>query len=565
MVRFKTLTAVVVLAVISAVVGLSSAAGQTDGRKNGRPNVIVITTDDQTVESLRVMGNVNTLLAASGTTFDSSFANFPLCCPWRASFLTGQHSHTNGVVGNNLTNGLLNLNEKKTLPVWLSKAGYSTAFVGKYFNGYGARDRLFVPPGWGEWYAGITMAYFDHTMNHNGKIVRYGGAPSDYQTDVYTRIATKAVRRLAPKEEPFFLWLSYFAPHHGGPTEAGDPTHVKSAVPAPRHKGFFATEQVPFSPAYDEEDVSDKPAWVRRRGRIGPEHHASMEASYRQRLEALLAVDEGIARIVRELEASGELERTLIVFTSDNGFMQGDHRVVDAKEHVYEASIRVPLIMRGPGVPRGARLAQPVTNVDLAPTLVEMTGARAGLTMDGRSLVPLLADPGIEWGRDVLLERGPGTAASGPRLYTAIRTPGWKYVEHVTGEKELYDLANDPFELQSLHADPSRAEMMTELARRLALLRNCRGSAACNPGPALAIEAPDAGGCARNVRVTGADEPRVAYVQFAVNGRTLATVEDAPFVQPLAPPPSGDARVRALAVLTDGRRLTLDAAVRVCV
>lgn len=557
--------ALVALAVLAAVAGAAAAPGAAPARKSQRPNVVVISTDDQTVESLRVMANVNRLLAAQGTTFDNSFASFPLCCPWRATFLTGQYSHNNGVVGNHLSNGLANLDERNTLPVWLRASGYATAFVGKYLNGYGVRDPRLVPPGWDEWYAGVTMGYFNYTMNRNGKLLRYGSTPGSYQTDVYTKTALNVVRRRAPDDRPFFLWLSYFAPHHGDPVEPSDVGSLKSAVPAPRHAGRFATEPLPQTPSFGEADVTDKPAALQRRAVPSPEVVEALTSTYRQRLESLLAVDEGVAQLVAALRAAGELERTLLVFTSDNGFLEGQHRIVNAKEFVYEPSVRVPLVVRGPGVRHGVRVQQPVSNVDLAPTIVELAQARPRRVLDGVSLVPLLRDPGLEWGRDVLLERGPGTAAStGTRLYTAIRTPRFKYVENLSGERELYDLAADPDELQSLHADPAFGAMQALLAQRLAALRDCAGTA-CNTGPALQLEAPDEGGCVRRVRVAGGDEPQVAYVHFTANGRFLAAAEAAPFEHVFVPgstPP--DARVRVLAVLHDGRRLTLDAAVRVC-
>jgi hypothetical protein len=303
---------------------------------------------------------------------------------------------------------------------------------------------------------------------------------------------------------------------------------------------------------------------VQRRGQPSPELVDALTQAYRRRLESLLAVDEGIAQLVETLRRHGELERTLIVFTSDNSYLEGQHRIVNAKEFVYEPSVRVPLVLRGPSVKHGLRIDQPVANVDLAPTILEVAQARPGRLLDGRSLVPLLRDPGVGWGRDLLLERGPGTAQPSPtRLYTALRTPRFKYVEHASGERELYDLDADPDELRSLHADPAYARVEAWLAARLARLRDCAGDT-CNVGPALQLDAPDEGGCVRRVRVVGEDEPWVAYVHFTANGRFLAAVEDAPFEHVFAPGTPPATRVRALAVLEDGRRLTLDASVAVC-
>jgi arylsulfatase A-like enzyme len=470
----------VALVAAAAVPAHTAGAQKPKPKPDPRPNVVVISTDDQTVESLRVMSNVQRLLVQEGTTFANSFATFPLCCPSRATFLTGQYSHNHGVVGNNQRNGLRNLNERNTLPVWLTHAGYSTIFVGKYFNGYGKLRKTTVSPGWDEWHAGVTLAYFDHRMNHNGKIVRYRRA---YQTDVYARTAVAAINRQAPRARPFFLWLSFFAPHHGGPREAHDPARLQTPVAAPRHRGAFAFEPLPPSPARNEADVADKPFSISLRPRLSARAIADMQAAYAQRLESLLAVDEAVAAVVEALRAQGVLNRTLIVFTSDNGYLHGEHRIKEGKEHLYEPSVRVPLVVRGPGVPQGETRDELVANIDLAPTVLDIARARSGRVLDGRSLLPLLAYTTFEFRRDLLFERGPGPSGVGDRLVTAIRTPRYVYFEHVTGERELYDLTVDPHQLESLHDHPTHAQTVAKLAARLAVLRDCAG-ATCR-GPAL--------------------------------------------------------------------------------
>ena len=332
----------------------SAGAAPAPKRSLARPNIVVITTDDQTVESLRVMTNVHKLLAKQGTTFVNNFATFPLCCPSRATFLTGQYSHNHCVVGNSLTNGLYNLDESNTLPLWLMSAGYTTAFVGKYMNGYGKQAPTAIPPGWSEWYAGVTMAYRGHSMNRNGVLTRYGSAEASYQTDVFGRTAVDVVRRRAPESRPFFLWLSFFAPHAGSPVDPDDPPGLHTPSPALRHRNAFAGEPLPAAPSFDEEDVADKPAALRNRPLFSSEDVAAITENYQQRLESLLAVDEAVGQLVAELRASGELDRTVIVFVSDNGFFHGEHRVPFGKYLPYEPSIHVPLVVRGPGVPRGA-------------------------------------------------------------------------------------------------------------------------------------------------------------------------------------------------------------------
>jgi arylsulfatase A-like enzyme len=235
------------------------------------------------------------------------------------------------------------------------------------------------------------------------------------------------------------------------------------------------------------------------------------------------------------------LDRTYVFFTSDNGYLEGEHRIVNAKEHLYEPSIRVPLLVRGPGIERGIRLRQPTVNVDVAPTIAAAARAIPTIPPDGRSLLPLLADPSLEWGRDVLLERGPGAGLTGLRLYTALRTPRYVYAEHATGERELYDLAADPYELASRHEDPEYAAIREVLAARLAKLRDCVG-AACAQGPELALDVRGSGGCVSSASVRGGDEKLVARVDL---------VESGP-------------RVRAQVELVDGRRVTLTATARRC-
>jgi N-acetylglucosamine-6-sulfatase len=557
--RLFRLSIPLAVAALVAFVGatLGTARGQAPGASR-KPNVIVITTDDQTVENLRVMKNVRNLLMRQGTTFDNSFVSFPLCCPSRATFLTGQYSHNHQAVGNSPAAGWDRFDHTNTLAVWLQRAGYATALVGKYLNGYWKRAPRYVPPGWSEWHAGLKLGYLGHTMNENGRVVAYRATnPRSYQTDVYTRKAVDVIRRRAPSPRPFFMWVSYWAPHHGTPRDLDDPSDVLSPSPAPRHRDRFALLRLPRWPSLNERDVSDKPAWVRRRPLLSVDRLAAMRERYQQRLESLLAVDEGVAAIVKELRKRGELSRTLLVFTSDNGFLEGQHRVPSGKTLLYEPSIRVPLIVRGPGVPRRLRLKQPVANVDLAPTIVDVANARARLVMDGRSLLPLFRDPRVEWGRDILIERGPGARLFGPRLFTAIRTPRYMFAEHSTGERELYDLALDPDQLDNVSGAAADPAFESELGRRLARLRDCTG-VLCRRGPALSVSVSYQGACPNplaRARVAGGDQRLVRYADFTVAKRRTRDAA-APFEYAVsAATPS---KLRVLAVLADGRRVTID-------
>ncbi len=565
-----------VLACATLLVATGAASGQGSGTTAGTPpNVIVIMTDDQTVESLRVMPNVQHLIAEQGVTFDDSLVSFSLCCPSRATFLTGQYAHNHGVLGNRPpTGGYYKLDNSNTLPVWLQQTGYYTAHVGKYLNSYGYFNPLEIPPGWTEWHGAIdpsAYSYFGYTLNEDGKLVSYGSDPPSYQTDVYAGKAAYLIRSRAPSPQPYFLWVAFLAPHAASPEGSAPPPGYPFGlpVPAPRHQGTLASEPLPTPPSFNEVDVSDKPYNIRSLPLMSDTLIGQVQDNYRQRLESLLAVDEAIKGIWQAVEDSGDAANTVIVFTSDNGYMQGEHRVPNGKVIPYEPSIRVPLIMRGPGVPIGRHLAQQVWNGDLAPTIVELAGAKAGRTMDGSSLIPLLRDPGVEWGRDVLLE---GTTDGLGFSFTGIRNSRFVYLEYANGERELYDLKIDPYQLDSVHLNPAYAAVRDELARRLAALRGCAG-ASCRAVPNLRLDVGYATGarrCARadvTARVAGPDARWVSNVDYRVAGRSTGVAENAPFshrISHLAFRRGHAAHLRARAELSDGRVATLDRTIVAC-
>jgi len=449
------------LAAAGLLGGLGPAGGGDDARAGpaDRPNVVVIMTDDQETESLQVMRGVRRQLGGSGTTFDNFFATFPVCCPSRATFLTGQYAHNHGVRGNlPPEGGVQAFNDSRTLPIALRGAGYRTGYVGRYLNGYDSRQ---VPPGWSDWRVGVGKGAFkmyDYNLNENGRFVRYGNKRADYQTDVYARKATRFISKRSSK--PFFLTFAPLAPH-------GDPSRTRppNPEPAPRHRGAFADRPLPKPPSYNELDVSDKPLFVRKVDRLTAAEGRKLERRYQDRLASLLAVDDAVKRIVAELRDAGELANTLIVFTSDNGYLLGEHRLV-AKGNLYEESVDVPLIMRGPGIPRDVARPQIAGNIDLAPTILDFTGVEPLRTMDGRSLLPLARRRGAASDRDMLFEN---------QHSTAVRTQRYMYAEHPNAEFELYDLRSDPFQLRSRHDDPALAGVRATLARRLAELEDCAG------------------------------------------------------------------------------------------
>ena len=465
----------VISAVLAAGACAAGAAAPVAANEPAtRPNVVVVMTDDQTVEQVRAMKNVRRMLVERGTTFERSFASFPLCCPSRATYLTGQYTHNHGVRGNSgPEGGYYKLDSTNTLPTWLHDAGYSTAHIGKYLNQYGERDPREVPPGWDEWYGFVdpSARYFNFTLNENGRLKTYDDRARNYQSDVYTRKAVDFIGRRAPRTTPFFLSVGYGAPHGGGPKVDGDRCQ-RSAQPAPRHEGAFADAQLPKPPSFDEPNVSDKPGFIRKLDRLDRSDVRTIRNKYRCRRESLLAVDEGVKAIVDVLKETGERANTLIVFTSDNGYFSGEHRIRDGKKHHYEPSTRVPLVLRGPAIPSGAEVTDLVANIDLAPTIVDVAEATPGRVMDGRSLVPLAQRPDRFRSRDIVLQNAsPGSDAR----YRAIRTGKYVYAEYESGERELYDLERDPFELHSRHADPAYAQVMAELALELDRLRSCSG------------------------------------------------------------------------------------------
>ncbi len=445
----------------------------TGAAAQDRPNIVIILTDDQNEEEMRVMEKTLRLLGEEGTTFRNSFVSYPLCCPSRATLLTGQYAHNNKVMGNVPPDGgYRRLNHKNTLPVWLRDSGYQTAHVGKYLNGYRGPE---VPAGWSRWF-GLsdphTYLMYGYKVIADGKKISFGQSPAEYQTDVLAARAEAILRGFAENRvrngKPFFLSVAPVAPHTERSDEEGKGTPPR---PAPRHEGMFADEPLPDKASFDEEDVSDKPPHIQRLPRLSPAKQDAVLHAYRSRLESLLAIDDMVERLVTALEETGEIDRTVIVFASDNGFFLGEHRIPEGKRLPYEESIRVPLIIRGGGFPRGETALQPAANIDLAPTIVALTGARARRKMDGIPLLPLALDPALWQDRPLLLENV--NRLSGRPSYEAIRTPRWLWVEYRNGARELYDMEDDPLQLESRHGDPALAGVRTELSRRLAGLRKC--------------------------------------------------------------------------------------------
>ncbi|HSJ22283.1 MAG TPA: sulfatase [Nocardioidaceae bacterium] len=480
----------------------SGALAPVAADAGSRPNIVLFSADDMRADDLEFMPRTRQLLGRAGTTFTDAISNYPLCCPARAVLLTGQYSHNNGVQGNKWPAGghrkfYETGAELETLPVWLKRAGYNTGLVGKYLNNYGATNSeqastgpRYVPPGWDEWHASVggVLKYYCVTLNHNGRLRRH---PGEYQTDLYTSLSTDFIREYAGKEKPFFLWASHFAPHVGVSPRANDICGKAAGLPVPaaeRHKQMFDGLPLPEAPSINEEDMSDKGTYMNGRAK---QDLGRMGASHRSRIESLQALDESVADTVAALKAKGVLDDTLFVFTSDNGWLLGEHRA-HKKTLPYEEALKVPLMMRGPGLPTNEQRHQPVSLVDIPATVLELAGATATKPQDGVSLMGHLGDPGRLARRIMPIEAGPEPDIQKRHnlimplwLYRGVRSSQYSYIAwQIMGseEEEFYDLDEDPFQLDSRHEATSQA-LITARAY-YEKLRDCAGPTCVDELPA---------------------------------------------------------------------------------
>jgi arylsulfatase A-like enzyme len=488
-------------------------AGNATAAPSDRPNIIVVVTDDQTLASLNTatMPNVLRWIGGPGTEFTDSIVTTPLCCPSRATLLTGQYAHNHGTLAN--TPGYEALRDKSnTLPTWLSRAGYVTAHVGKYLNRYKASvdDPGEVAPGWDEWRTVLDPArkyvrYYDYRLAVNGDVRRIGDRPRDYITRVINRHTATMVRRYAPRRKPLYLQVDHRAPHIEAGTNSGG-TCGGLIPPDPRDATAFQSEPLPNPPSFNEADVSDKPSFVRDLPPFDSATEARIELRYRCALASLRAVDRGVASIVAELRDARELDDTALIFTSDNGFFFGEHRIPEQKTRPYEEALRVPLMLRLPGAQPSAAssptVPDPVANIDLAPTILDLADARPCRsggrcrTMDGRSLVPLArGEGGWPAERAIAIEFDAGERARRALVcrYSGVRVGGQVYVHHTAAadstsgtcrpvdESEHYDLGADPFQLDNLFpaaAGTPEAAAEAELRATAERLHRCAGVAA---------------------------------------------------------------------------------------
>src|SRR4249919_3303379 len=446
---------VALLAALVFALGQQSASAAPASKKQQtallpegqKPNFVVIQTDDQTLDQLYAtytppggapipaMPNTLNLLAGKGMTFNRYYVPYPLCCPSRVSLMTGRYAHNHNVRGNVPPNGGytgFSFRQANThnIATWLQGAGYRTIHIGKFLNGYG--DEPFdngttVPPGWSAWHSVLNADtdhfFYGYTLNNNGVLEgplgdsgswetrEYGerddfgcpfaplnGKPCLYETDVFTRIANEEMLG-TPPDQPFYLQLDYTAPH-------GDFRRPAGPEPATRHYDSFGGAPYPHGPSegFNEGNVNDKPRFIREAAYLSPSETHTYRVYYQKALESLRAIDDGVQQVVATLGAMGRLRNTYVVFVSDNGFFYGEHRLTGGKFLAYEPSTHLPFLIRGPGIKPGSATGELAANIDIAPTILELAGAEADKSIDGRSLVPYMRDPALRSRRPLLFE-----------------------------------------------------------------------------------------------------------------------------------------------------------------
>lgn len=472
------------------------------------PNIVVVVTDDQTAAAFseETMPRASELFDQRGTNFTNAIVTTPLCCPSRASMLTGQYAHNHGVLSNKLGYAALR-GKPNVLPRWLQRAGYETIHVGKFLHAYErTRPRNRVAPGWDEWVTTLEKrAYYDYDLAVNGSVRHLGTRPRDHVSLVLGRTATRLTARYAAEEAPIYLQLDAFAPHFDNAGSETRPCRGRRAVPAPGDLEAFSDAPLPETSSFNERDLSDKPSFMRLLPRLNLSERRGLRRSWRCALASTLSVDRTVAGIAAELEALGELDQTMFIFTSDNGYAFGEHRVPRGKQLPYEELIRVPLLIRLPE-DSGAQpeaLDIPVANIDLAPTILDLAEARPCMgpsrcrSLDGRSLLePIGGDIaefadrslGIEYGARGERSFSPTT----PCAYRGLRAGSRVVIQHYlvpregrgaqcrrARENEFYDLDTDPDQLDARREGKRWEQAMLRKARALFRCEGTVGPSAC--------------------------------------------------------------------------------------
>jgi N-acetylglucosamine-6-sulfatase len=449
-------------------VSYPTKAGLAQTTTDTRPNIVFVMTDDMPKNLLTRMPHMRDRIKAQGLTLTNAYVSQSLCCPSRATILRGQYPHNTGILRNDQPNGGwedfkgFGL-EADTVARWVQSTGYTTGFVGKYMNQY---DASAVPPYWSYWFGWTTAEGVSlPKANENGTLI-------DYSNDTRKGIDIEREKALGfidrntdeVSNPPFMLFL--------WPSEP----HLPADDYPDRYANLYVNEQLNPKPSFDEENVSDKPQWIRNLPRITDEQRATLTDWKRNQLRSLRGVDDAVNAILEMLESRGELANTYVIFTTDNGTHMGEHRwwlSAGAKNTPYEEASNVPFVVRGPGVPAGVGRNHLALNNDLAPTFAQIARATTPGFVDGRSLLPVwAASPPATWRTAVLNERPPGGALHATRIYHAVMTNRYTYVEYGNGEKELYDRTADPHQLQSIHNTASPT-LLTNLHNRLQSLKVC--------------------------------------------------------------------------------------------
>jgi N-acetylglucosamine-6-sulfatase len=455
---------------------LSEAAQRTSGSPSSpRPNIVFILIDDLRWDELGIAGhpfiktpNIDRI-GKEGAMFRNAFMTTPLCSPSRAGFLTGQYAHTNGITDN--VDRSAASHQLVTFPRLLHQAGYETAFVGKWHMGNDDKPR----PGFDRWVSFKGQGtYHNPDINEDGRSVK----PSGYTTDILNGYAVDFIR--GRHDKPFLLYLAHKAIHPEVTQNNDGSVNLADAelfVPAARHQSLFAGNTIPRRPNY-QRAPQGKAALLRQIGNLPPlgPGTATRDETILGRQRSLMAIEEGVGDLLRALKETGQLDNTILVFTSDNGYFYGEHGLSVERRLAYEESIRMPLLVRYPkAVKAGTVRNEFALNLDLAPTLLELAGVAVPGTMQGRSLVPLLIGKRPAWRDSFLIEYYSDKVF--PRIsrmgYKAVRNTRWKYIHYLEleGMDELYDLKTDPYEMKNLinqpTAKPALVRMKQELARLL--------------------------------------------------------------------------------------------------
>ncbi len=492
------------------------AGDGTAARGRGRPNVVVVMADDMRVDDLDFAPNVRRLVGRDGLTYENSFSPYPLCCPARASFLTGAYAHNHDVYWHEAPQGYSDFDDSRTVATSLRRAGYHTGFVGKYLNGYGPmRSKVsgrpsyqYVPNGWTDWAAGFenpgvdgihggTYYYWDTPYNVDGRIDNTH--QGEYQTNTIGDFSRTMVRGYHRAGGPFFLNVNFVAPHHGGPPESDDPRGDAFKTPARPDRVRGRYDRLVTHPSgmprrgAAEGDVSDKPRFFSRLSPIGTRARRALTEVTRQRAEAVHVLDEQVGRLVRELKATGEWRDTVFFFTSDNGYFLGEHRKRSGKVLPHEPSLRVPMVVTGPGLRQGEKRYDPISTVDLTATILDIAGARPPTAADGVSRWASMRRGDQGWSVPVLTESthtagGPGRdrrwfPVGDRRTGVGLRVARYAFNRYRDGAGELYDLRADPAQLENRFRDPAYAEVRTLLQSTLREHKDCRGSSCRAPLP----------------------------------------------------------------------------------